>query len=141
MKPPQVARSGGLEFNMTPMIDVVFLLIIFFLVSSHLAQQESRWELALPEAETGQDAPRQPRRHVVVNVLPEGLTVVAGRSVGPDELEQMLRRERQTAGEEELELLIRTDRQVPYLRVEPLLAAAARAGVWRVAFAVYPKND
>ncbi len=140
MKPPQPARGGGLEFNMTPMIDVVFLLIIFFLVSSHLAQQESRWELALPRAKTGLDAPRQPRPRVVVNVLPQGLTIVAGRNVGPDELERLLRHERQRAGEE-LELLIRTDQQVPYQRVEPLLGAAARAGVWRVAFAVYPKRD
>jgi len=44
---------GSLGFNMTPMIDVVFLLIIFFLVSSHLAQQETQLELDLPEATSG----------------------------------------------------------------------------------------
>ena len=37
--PTNIAR-GSVGFNMTPMIDVVFLLIIFFLVASHLSQKE-----------------------------------------------------------------------------------------------------
>ena len=39
---------------MTPMIDVTFLLIIFFLVSSHLAQQELQVDLELPAAASGE---------------------------------------------------------------------------------------
>ncbi len=38
---------------MTPMIDVTFLLIIFFLVSSHLAKQENFLKLDLPTAAAG----------------------------------------------------------------------------------------
>ena len=41
------------EINLTSLIDVVFLLIIFFLVSSHLAKQESQLELPLPVADSG----------------------------------------------------------------------------------------
>ena len=64
MRVPANISRGSLGFNMTPMIDVVFLLIIFFLVSSHLAQQEVQLELDLPGAGTGQraeqdDAPRR----------------------------------------------------------------------------------
>ena len=47
MRVPSNLRSGSLGFNMTPMIDVVFLLIIFFLVSSHLAKQEVQMPLPL----------------------------------------------------------------------------------------------
>ena len=50
---PSYARSKEVGFNMTPMIDVVFLLIIFFLVSSHLAKQESQMEIDLPNTESG----------------------------------------------------------------------------------------
>ncbi|MBT6848587.1 MAG: biopolymer transporter ExbD, partial [Planctomycetaceae bacterium] len=54
MQTPRYARSKETGFNMTPMIDVVFLLIIFFLVSSHLARQETQLELDLPEASSGE---------------------------------------------------------------------------------------
>ena len=50
MRLPHNGQSRELSNNMTPMIDVVFLLIIFFLVSSHLARQESRVPLELPDA-------------------------------------------------------------------------------------------
>ncbi len=136
MKPPQGPRSGSLEFNMTPMIDVVFLLIIFFLLSSHLAQQETQWELRLPEATTGQDPPEPVQRRVVVNVLPEGTALVAGEPISPLRFQALLVQERRRANGGKVEVLFRTDRQVPYRVVEPLLVACARAGVWQVAFAV-----
>ena len=46
-------RRDEAGVDLTPLIDVVFLLIIFFLVSSHLAKQEGQLELPLPEAESG----------------------------------------------------------------------------------------
>ncbi len=136
--PNHLARSSP-SFNMTPMIDVVFLLIIFFLVSSHLARQEVEMELDLPAAQTGQDTdPADMTRHIVVNVLPEGEIVVAGRSLDPDALSEMIAyesRRGRTPGEP-LEVRIRSDRQAPYSTVEPIMRACARAGVWRVTFAV-----
>ncbi len=136
--PNNLARSS-LGFNMTPMIDVVFLLIIFFLVSSHLARQEVDMELDLPDARTGQDAdPADTARRIVVNVLPEGEIVVAGRSFDTDSLTEMIAYEsrRGRAATEPLEVRIRSDRRAPYRLVEPIMRACARAGVWRVTFAV-----
>ncbi|NLE37816.1 MAG: biopolymer transporter ExbD, partial [Pirellulaceae bacterium] len=72
MRVPNNLSRGGLGFNMTPMIDVVFLLIIFFLVSSHLARQEVQLELDLPAAVSGRQADeKEGVRRVVVNILPE----------------------------------------------------------------------
>ena len=48
MRVPTRSVSGEVGFNMTPMIDVVFQLIIFFLLSSHLAKQEKEVPLPLP---------------------------------------------------------------------------------------------
>ncbi|MDZ7616670.1 MAG: biopolymer transporter ExbD [Patescibacteria group bacterium] len=136
--PNNLSRSNP-GFNMTPMIDVVFLLIIFFLVSSHLARQEVEMELNLPDARTGQDAdPAETGRRIVVNVLPEGAMVVGGRSLDTEALGEMIAYEnrRGRAPGEPLEVRIRSDRQVPYRTVEPIMRACARAGVWRVTFAV-----
>lgn len=65
---------------MTPMIDVVFLLIIFFLVSSHLAKQENQVELDLPTAASGSDH-LDSREHVTVNILASGQWQMAGATI------------------------------------------------------------
>ena len=125
--------------NMTPMIDVVFLLIIFFLVSSHLAQQESQYELDLPLAVSGSTPPPSERRPVTVSVLADGSVMVAGHSVNAAQLEVRLRNEAARVGSD-LEVRIRTDRSVPYRTIEPVMVACARAGIWNVKFAVYRKR-
>ncbi len=76
---------------MTPMIDVVFQLIIFFLVASHLARQETQVEVDLPTAASGHQEDEQPElRRVVVNVLPgigtDGRVQVGGRLLTHSEL-------------------------------------------------------
>ena len=138
MRVASYPRTKSVRFNMTPMIDVVFLLIIFFLVSSTLAKQESRVDLELPTAASGLDAVEDERRSVVINVRPSGEIQLAGDIVEPRELARRLRYERETSGE--LEVRIRADRRVPYRFVEPILLACARAGVWKITFKVYRKE-
>ena len=48
MRAPKSTRSRGLGFNMTPMIDITFLLVIFFLVASHWSRQEVDLAVNLP---------------------------------------------------------------------------------------------
>ena len=123
---------------MTPMIDVVFLLIIFFLVSSHLARQESQLPLPLPTADSGEDANPSSER-VVVNVLSDGAMLLAGRRVQADELLRRLRNEVTSAGPN-LEVRIRSDRGVPFQFVQPILLAVSKAGLRNVTFAVTKRS-
>ncbi len=144
MRVPNNLSRGSLGFNMTPMIDVVFLLIIFFLVSSHMAKQEIELELDLPEAGSGQRPDQDDIRRVVVNVLPEqdatAQIVVGGRRVTAEELGRLIgfesKRRDRDGKLEPLEVRIRADRTVPYRMVEPIMVACAREGVWRVTFSV-----
>ena len=129
------ADRGSIGFNMTPMIDIVFLLIIFFILSSHFARQETQLELALPEAASGQEALVDETRRLIVSVLPEGQLLLAGTPVDAGELAQKIAYESEQSGGD-LEVRIRSDRQAPYRQVEPILVACARAGVWKVTFAV-----
>ncbi len=135
MRLPLRERAASLGFNMTPMIDVVFLLIIFFLVSSHLAKQEVQLELALPDAASGQDATDDSRPRVTINVLAGGEVLLGGEPVDAEQLERRLQVETSTSGRD-LEVRIRSDRRVPYRHIEPIMLACARAGAWNVTFAV-----
>jgi biopolymer transport protein ExbD len=136
MHVPSHDRSGELGINMTPMIDVVFQLIIFFLLSGHLAQQEIHLELPLPTAGSGKSPDEESKGRVTINVLGDGRLLMANRLVAADQLPQRLAEERAAAGAD-LEVRIRSDRAAPYQRIEPILLAAARAGVWNVTFSVY----
>ena len=138
MRIPARAISSDVGFNMTPMIDVVFQLIIFFLLSSHLAKQEKQLPLPLPSAASGTVQAADSRPRLTINVLADGMLLVASRPITADDLVGLLRERKATHGDE-LEVRIRADRSVLYSRVEPVLLACVQAGIWNVAYAVAGK--
>ena len=135
MKAPRYKPSRKFGFNMTPMIDVVFLLIIFFLVSSHLAQRENRIEVDLPMAASGEDDTPSSSPRVTVTVLADGTVLLAGKPIALVDLSARLKSRRLQSGDQ-VELRIRSDRRALYQIIEPVLSSAAEAGVWNVTFAV-----
>jgi biopolymer transport protein ExbD len=140
MRIPSRVVTAGVGFNMTPMIDVVFLLIIFFLLSSHLARQETQLALPLPAAQSGQDSPLDEQPRVTVNVLADGTLLVANRPTRPDDLTALLGQRLAEHGGD-LQVRIRGDRGVPYRFVEPIMLACTRAGIWNVAYAVSRREE
>jgi biopolymer transport protein ExbD len=140
MRVPTQVRSGSLGFNMTPMIDVVFLLIIFFLVSSHLAKQEVHMELPLPVANSGTAATESEAPRLTINIRQGGQLRLAGKPVRAEQLKERLATRASEVGRD-LEVRIRSDRRVAYRHVEPILGACAQAGIWNVTFAVYRPED
>ena len=115
-------------------------LIIFFLVSSHLAKQEAQMPLPLPTAESGQEILDNQQPMVVVNIEADGSLLLGGRRIPPEQLAERLLVEREDQGDS-LELRIRCDRQVPYANVKPVMLAATEAGIWSIAFSVIRPED
>ena len=139
MRLPNHKNRAQVTFNMTPMIDVVFLLIIFFLVASHFAKQESI-DLDLPTADSGFAPADQNQKRVTVNLKDDGTMFLGSFPVTDADIEPRIRRELQRRGKD-LEVRIRSSRSVPYDQVEPIMVACAKAGVWNVKFAVYLPGD
>ncbi len=121
---------------MTPMIDVVFLLIIFFLLSSHLAKQESQLELSLPVAASGDDDPQNALPRITINIQEDGTLSLAGRQVESLDLQIRLADAVVDFGKD-VEVRIRCSRLVPYEFVQPVMLACTSSGVWNVTYAVY----
>ncbi len=140
MRAPQYSPARRYGFNMTPMIDVVFLLIIFFLVSSHLAKQESQVELQLPVAQSGDDDTQQDIPRVTVNVKPDGSIWVQGRSVAENELTPLFKEAVEAGGNQTIEVRIRGSRLASWSSVEPIMLACTSAGIWNVTYAVYRED-
>ena len=139
MRVPQHKSHRRYGFNMTPMIDIVFLLIIFFLVSSHLARQETQMELALPVAESGADDVDQETPRVTINVKQDGSLWLAGRMIEKEQLAQRLKAIK-SAESKEVEVRIRASKLAPYSAVEPIMLACTQSGIWNFTYAVYGKE-
>ncbi|TWT53444.1 biopolymer transport protein ExbD [Rubripirellula amarantea] len=122
---------------MTPMIDVVFLLIIFFLVSSHLARQENRLPLDLPTAGTF-DFADPAKAALTISLDDQARTLVAGNVIDTGGLRLVLNDLVAREGSDAA-IRIRVDGQVQYAYVEPVLREAALAGVTDAAIAVREK--
>lgn len=134
MQVPNTSNRRSVGANMTPMIDVVFLLIIFFLVSSHLARQENRLPLDLPVASTF--GPLDPlKAPLTISVDDQARWLVGGDVVDLADLRSILADLRDQMGTDAA-IRIRTDAAVQYQYVEPVLREAALAGVTDAAIAV-----
>jgi biopolymer transport protein ExbD len=133
-------RRPALQLNLTPLIDVVFQLVIFFLATSHLARVESQQKVDLPEAESGRREKESPPRRLVVTVGPDERLFLGGGVISRAAFAELLRREAAERAERDVEVRIRADRAVPYRAVEPLLLECVRNGFQRVTFSVLQKT-
>ena len=139
MRAPSTNNRRPVGANMTPMIDVVFLLIIFFLVSSHLARQENRLPLELPVAASF-DPANPERAPLTISVNSNAEWFVAGNVVDKDSLATILSDLNSREGVN-ASVRIRTDGGVQYRFVEPILRAAVKAGVTDATIAVRERQS
>ena len=80
--------AAGL-INLTPMIDVVFQLLLFFLVASRFADEERQLEVILPQASEARPLIARPQEFIV-NIDQQGRCVVDGRLLTSAQLETAL---------------------------------------------------
>lgn len=114
--------------NLTPMVDVVLNLVMFFLVTTHFskAEVEQQYPIELPKVTAAQPLTGLPDE-IVVNVSQDGSIYLGKERRTPEALEQELR----TAVERyaEQEVMIRGQADGPYQHVMTVLNICHRAGV------------
>jgi biopolymer transport protein ExbD len=81
-------RRASSILNLTPLIDIVFLLLVFFMLTSHFIEEQAI-DIDLPKAKNGSDVIEKEYVEVVVN--PEGELLVEGRRVQLEHLEETIR--------------------------------------------------
>lgn len=135
MRVPARPIGRGLQFNITPLIDVVFLLNIFFLVATYYIRNEQVDPVNLPPATRGQDEEATAHR-LIVTVTAAGNWLIGGEPVTLKDIDERLRQLTSRVDPAAIELRIRADRVVPFQIVEPMLILASRQQVQRVRFAV-----
>ena len=135
MRLTKTRRKFGCEINITPLIDIVFLLIIFSMVVSQFTKLEVE-KLDLPTAQKGQPPRAGGDGRVVVNVRREGGIVVSGRRHSARSLAGLLAVEAERRGPRNVRVLIRSDRRTPWAAVAGILQACAARRIDRIQVAV-----
>lgn len=124
--------SAGGAMPMTAMMDVVFLLLCFFVTSQIFAQWETEVDVALPTAETG-TAPQRLPGEVIINVLPDGNAVINGQTMTDASLRSMMDRLVELYPGQPV--LLRADKATAYEHVIRILDICRQADIWNISFA------
>lgn len=134
--PSEASEGGG--FDMTPMIDVTFLLIIFFMCVTEM-QDASKSQLQLPRSKNGERDDQPAPGRIVINVLKTGTIEINRRPFDLDTLKGMLKEHYTLSmreGEEHSDkaVLIRGDKDAEWGMIQRVMAACMEARLWKIAF-------
>ncbi|MEX2218607.1 MAG: biopolymer transporter ExbD [Phycisphaerales bacterium] len=114
------------SLDLTPIVDMVFLLLIFFLAATTFQQTEREMTVALPSASAAVPISAA-LREIVVNVDQEGRIVIGGRATTGEELASLVKGA--VAGNPEQKVSVRGDRRAAYEHIVAVLDICKAAGI------------
>ncbi len=129
-------------FQIAPMIDIVFILLIFFVAAYAVEQQEKLLDINLPDANSAKDEGRS-MRDIVVDLNAEGKIFLYRKERSPAYLETRLKRLAEFARNRDAKpgVIIRADGNCDHKYVVRVMDICARAEVTRVFFSTISAQD
>jgi len=125
-------RASHTGFQIAPMIDVIFILLSFFIATQIFSQWETEIDITLPTAETGELPDRLPGE-VIVNILQDGTITVNRQPLDAVGLRSLL--DRIVGMFPGQPVLIRADKRTAYEHVIRVLDLCRQADIWNISFA------
>ncbi len=128
------------SFQLAPMIDIVFLLLIFFLVTYQITEQEKDLKVTVPTTSEGSQKARVANK-IVINLSVDGEITISGEVYTKDQLRQKLERIVKAAelanegGADQQPVRIRADRDGRNQQLLELVDEIQKAGIWNIDFA------
>lgn len=130
-------QSEDPEFQMAPMIDIIFQLLIFFMVISTFQKLEGVDEVSLPVADESQTK-KSSYGELVINVMEDGAIALNKRIYELDELQPVLAEAADAF--QRTKVTIRGDKDVSHAWIMGVMKVCAQAGIWDVSFAVFQEE-
>jgi biopolymer transport protein ExbD len=135
---PGSRRAIEFRIDVTNLVDIAFLLIIFFTLSTSFAPSVKGGpgiNVDLPKA-SSKDIDKG-KKTVVMTLTKDGLTILAGKTISPQEVESALREVSRSS--EDVLLIVQADKNVPHGRVVSIMDIAKGLGINRLAIATEEK--
>ena len=123
-------RSKQLSLDITPLIDVIFLLLIFFMISTTFISY-NEIKIKLPEAATRTDM--EPVKPLEVTIARSGGIFIDNQRIPPEKLKETLNAARKKSRRSTL--VIRADGRVPHKNVVRVMDIAKMAGIEKLSIA------
>jgi biopolymer transport protein ExbD len=121
-----------IAMQLAPMIDILLLLLSFFIISWQFSRSETELNVAVPTAQEGAEPERQ-RGEIIINVLPDGTLRVEGLTVDLTQLHGKLSAIAKQFKNQPVR--IRGDGKVAYQRIVEVIDTCQKAGIWNISFA------
>ncbi len=125
-------QNNAPGFQIAPMVDIVFLLLIFFLVTWNFSRNETELDVKVPKAREGKET-RRAVGEVILNVKSNGTVVMNRRQMNAKELQNTLQKIASLYPDQAV--ILRGDESTDYRHVVEVLDTCRRANIWNVAFA------
>jgi biopolymer transport protein ExbD len=135
-----IRKSKALEsLNLTPLIDIVFLLLIFFLVATRFAQEDRELPVQLPSAANALPMTLEPNE-LIVNVDQSGTYIVQGTAMDLAGVERVVR---QAVADNPIQqvVVIRGDKNVPLQAAVTLMDLCAKLKVPSYKISTEPETE
>lgn len=126
------SEEGGI--NMTPMIDVVFQMIIFFVCTIDLDKQKFDEHIKLSMAPHGKAVEEQDPRTMIVDVNEDGNIGIASTYMNAGMFKKILKNAVARYGQK-MPVLIRGDRDTRHRDIRRVLDICSEVGIWEIKFA------
>lgn len=129
-KRPEPEPAG---FQLAPMIDIVFLLLIFFIVTWQFSRAELDLKVSVPSSTDSKERESRSYLEIIINVRTDGSTFVNGELVADDALYDKL--SAITRVDRDQPVRVRGDADTDFQHVVRVMDVCTRAGVWNISFA------
>jgi biopolymer transport protein ExbD len=119
-------------FLIAPMVDILLVILVFFIVTWNFALSENELDVRVPNASKANEA--QPYvGQVVINIAANGTVIVNRQPKSPQELLDLLKKLSQLYPDQAV--IVRGDQGVEYKHIVEVLDICRQADIWNVAFA------
>jgi len=132
------------QMNMTPMIDCVFLLNLFFMTVTEITRQDMLEDVILPDIKASRPDENPEPQRLVLNVLKDGRIFVGGAARSDQWLYDALaieaRLSRNSTGISDRTVLVKVDERAPFKYVRKLIGICVDKNIriWRISFGTRP---
>ena len=121
-----------LGFQIAPMVDILLVLLVFFIVTWSFARKENELDVKVPSAQNAKDS-NPVVNQTVLNVKADGTVVWNRKTIALPELAKKLK---ELSGLfPDYAIIVRGDERVPFLYINTVLDVCRGANIWNVAFA------
>ncbi|VAW62238.1 Biopolymer transport protein ExbD/TolR [hydrothermal vent metagenome] len=132
-------RREEIDLNLTPLIDVVFLLLIFFMVSTTF-EKTSKLKIDLPEASP--KAQLQPDKKIVIGIDAKGRFYINDRQLVNTQLKTVKAALLKVAGgKQDVPIILRADAKTPHQSVVTAMDAASQVGLTHLSISTLESSD